>query len=55
MVKFDNLLRMILDKKNNYWLRIAYTKTYRNPITFLKFIDCEFDSTDNNFLVLFKI
>ena len=54
MVKFVND-RMILCKKKNLWLRIEYNTIYSTPVTFLKFIDCEYDSTDNNYLVSYLV
>lgn len=43
---------MLLCKKTNIWLRIAYSFEYNTPVTFLKFVDCEFDPLDSNYLVI---
>ena len=51
MVKILNKFRMLICKKNNLWLRVAFNFTYNHPITLLKFLECEYDTSDSNYLV----
>ena len=48
------IIRLILSKKNNYWLRIGYSRKYDNPVTFLKVIECDFEPNNPNYLLIKK-
>ena len=52
--RFHYFIRLILSRKNNFWLRIWYNRKYDNPVTFLKIIECELDPNNSNFILIKK-
>ncbi len=45
------IIRLMVNKSTCHWLRIEYTKKYESPVTFIKVVECEYESP--NYLVTF--
>ena len=52
---FSHITRLILSRKNNFWLRIGYSRKYDNPVTFLKVIECDLDCNNSNNILIKKV
>ena len=47
----DNEKWCVLNKTNHFWLRVQYSKTYSEPVTGIKVIECEYEPKGCDYLV----
>ncbi len=40
------IIRLLVNKSTNHWLRVEYSKKYESPITFIKVVECEYESPE---------
>ncbi len=49
------LLRLLVNKSTNHWMRIQYTRKYENPITYIKVIECDYESPEYLVTIKYKL